>query len=492
MSSAFSNIMELTTGKPNLLSNILVRLLSFFVLVFLARFGYLVTRKPNACDSVDFCFFFSAASNGYAQISGEGDGRLRNYYSSVFQDLIAEGYLSPNSKTLCIETLTGEDVAALKEIGVSNSVGISTKPSPEVIYGRAVRQPFGNNTFDFEFSGDGSLDRSSQPVKFASEISRTLKLGGFFVVHTAAKDAYSLDSLLDLFASCRLIRYRDIDSLDSSIREVVLMKENQITDHGHKILSIDGNSGNKCPVPGYKRELIRNAEPLISEEPLKPWITLKRNRNNIRYLPSVVDISFKHRYVYIDVGARSYGSSIGSWFQKQYPKQNKTFEIYAISANKAFHKEIRTKKRFTLLPYAAWVRNETLFFEITREPTRKNEDKFRGMGRVQAVQPSSNFVGDSDRIEGFDFADWLKNAVSERDFVVVKMNVEGSEFHLVPRLVETGAICLVDEMLVECHYNRWQRCCPGKRSSKHQKTFAQCLVLFSSLRESGVLVHQWW
>ena len=43
----------------------------------------------------------------------------------------------------------------------------------------------------------------------------------------------------------------------------------------------------------------------------------------------MVDISFKSRYIYVDVGARSYGSSIGSWFKKQYPKQNKTFEVYA-------------------------------------------------------------------------------------------------------------------------------------------------------------------
>ncbi|XP_028051983.1 uncharacterized protein LOC114256512 [Camellia sinensis] len=489
--------MEPPVGKTNLLSNILVRVLSFGVLVFLARFAYVVTTRGNSCDSGDFCFFSSSSSlrlrTSTVHGGGRGgDSRLRNFYSSVFQDLIAEGYVSPHSKSLCIETLTGQDVVALKEIGIADSLGISPKTLPPlVISGRAVRQPFDNNTFDFEFSGDAGLDRSPQPAQFASEVSRTLKPGGFFVVHTASKDVYSLNSLLDLFNSCRLIRSRDIDGLDSSIREVVLMKEKQILGHGERNQSLYRNSGNKCSVPGYKRELIQNAEPLILEEPLKPWITLKRNIKNIRYLPSMVDISFKHRQVYIDVGARSYGSSIGSWFRKQYPKQNKTFEIYAIEADKAFHEEFRTKKRITLLPYAAWVRNETLFFEISREPSKKHEEKGRGMGRIQAVQSSSNFVGDLDKIQGFDFANWLKNTVSDRDFVVVKMDVEGTEFHLIPRLVETGAICLIDEMFIECHYNRWQRCCP-ERSSKYQKTYTQCLNLFSSLRDSGVLVHQWW
>ncbi|KAH7838065.1 hypothetical protein Vadar_021617 [Vaccinium darrowii] len=456
--------MEPATRRPNnLRSNVLlVRVLSFglLLLLFLAPFAYTITLNINNSAGV--------------QISGDQESRLRDYYSSVFQDLITEGFLSPESKSLCLETLTGEDVLALKQIGVADSVG--------VYYNRSGRLPFYNNTFDFEFSG---MYRSAEPVQFASEVSRTLKPGGFFVIHTAAKDDYSLNSLLDLFNFCKLIRYRDIDGINPStpsIREVVLMKENGI-------LSVTGNSDNKCSVPGYKRELIRNAEPLIQKEPLKPWISLRRN---VRYLPSMVDISFKNRYVYIDVGARNYGSSIGSWFKKQYPKQNKNFHVYAIEADKAFHEEYRTKKRVTLLPYAAWVRNETLFFEISRELTRTNEERGRGMGRVQAARSSSSFVGDSDKIEGFDFAVWLKKTVSERDFVVVKMDVEGSEFYLVPRLVETGAICLIDELFIECHYNRLQRCCPGKRSPKFQKTYKQCLDLFSSLRESGVLVHQWW
>lgn len=306
----------------------------------------------------------------------------------------------------------------------------------------------------------------------------------------AAKDVYSFHSFLDLFNCCTLTQSRYIDGLNSSersVREIVLKKESSSLSH------VDSNhSGNKCSVPDFKREIVQNAEPLIAEEPQKPWITLKRNIHNIKYLTSLVDISFKQKYVYIDVGARSYGSSIGSWFKKQYPKQNKTFEIYAIEADKTFHEEYRTKKGLTLVPLAAWVRNETLFFEISREPSKKVTEKGRGMGRIQTVQSSSNFMGDVDKIQGFDFASWLKSTVSERDYVVMKMDIEGTEFHLIPRLIETGAICLVDEIFLECHYNRWQRCCPGERSSKYQKTYAQCLDLFSSLRERGLLVHQWW
>ncbi|KAF7845257.1 Methyltransferase FkbM [Senna tora] len=491
-------------GKSGFLRNVLVRLLLFGVFIIIVRFAYVITIAGESCTVGDFCFFSVPESLNFA-VSGPGSGggalytskdwiKAVQFYSSAFQDLISAGYLTPESKSLCVETPTGRDVFALKEIGVSDSIGISKRASkPLVKAGEAHRIPFGDNTFDFVFFGEGGLDRSSRPSEVASEIVRTLKPEGFAVFHVKAKDTYSFNSFLDLFGCCRVVKSHDIDGFNSSmpfIREIVVRKD---SDGAIVHENVNQNSNGTCSVSGYKQEFVRQAEPLIAEEPLKPWITLKRNIRNIKYLPSMVDISFKNRYVYVDVGARSYGSSIGSWFRKQYPKQNKTFHVYAIEADKTFHQEYGLKKGITLLPYAAWVKNETLTFEITRDPGKKVEEvKGRGMGRIQPVQSAGGFDGEVEIIQGFDFADWLKNTVSKKDFVVMKMDVEGTEFDLIPRLFETGAICLVDEIFLECHYNRWQRCCPGQRSSKYEKTYDQCLDLFKSLRRSGVLVHQWW
>ncbi|KAI3474254.1 hypothetical protein Pfo_029042 [Paulownia fortunei] len=468
--------MEPTGGKPSFLRNILVRLFLFCVFVIALRFAYVVTIRGESCDVGDFCFL---------RLTGEFQRRCRR--RAADEILVGGGYfiLRPilrrqhRRKFLIYGqrrvsknpyNFTPPDVFALREIGVEDSIGISKKGfKPLVISGQGFKQPFGDETFDFVFCGGGVVEKSVRPGDFVAEIWRTLKPEGF-----------CFESLLGLFNFCRLVKSRDIGGFDSKmpfIREIILQK-----------------FMNKCSVPSYKQELIRKAEPLIEEEPKKPWITLKKNAQKIKYLPSMVDISFKSKYVYVDVGARSYGSSIVSWFKKQYPKQNKTFEIYAIEADKTFHAQYKNKKGVTLLPYAAWVRNETLFFEINEDPGHKEVEKGRGMGRIQPVQSSggSTSSGDVDQIQGFDFADWLKNTVSERDYVVMKMDVEGTEFDLIPRLFENGAICLIDELFLECHYNRWQKCCPGERTTKYQKTYGQCLNLFASLRKSGVLVHQWW
>ncbi|KAG2310358.1 hypothetical protein Bca52824_021915 [Brassica carinata] len=488
-------------GKPttsSFLRNITARLLLLGVLILLVRFAYVVTIAGESCNRGDFCFF-SLPPNLYSVIgsteSADDDSiKSVQFYSSVFRDLISDGFLSPDSKTLCVEaTPTGREVLSLREIGVKNSIGISKKAfRPLVVRGEGHSIPFEDDTFDFIFSGGGRLGNSLKPLEFADEITRTLKPQGIAVVHvTDATDTYSFNSFLDLFNSCSLVKMRDLSMPPHHhhLREFVIQK-------GHHKKDYDSGGGGKCWIPGYKRDLIREAEPLIQEEPLKPWITLKRNIQNVKYIPSMVDIRFKSRYVYVDVGARSYGSSIGSWFKKQYPKQNKTFDVFAIEADKAFHEEYKIKKKVQLLPYAAWVRNETLSFEINHDPGKEVEAKAmgRGMGRIQPVKKSSSslLAGEVNLIQGFDFADWLKKSVRERDFVVMKMDVEGTEFDLIPRLIKTGAICLIDELFLECHYNRWQRCCPGQRSQKYNKTYKQCLELFTSLRESGVLVHQWW
>ncbi|XP_039173295.1 uncharacterized protein LOC120295789 [Eucalyptus grandis] len=498
-------------GSPSVRS-VLVRALLAGVLLFLLRFAYVVTTAGESCRLADFCFLSpddlnlvisaSAVSAASAANSPAPHRRRQRredwtsavrFYGAAFRDLASEG--SAAAPRPCASSPgAGRTCSPWKEIGVADAIGVSRKAArPLVISGRPHRLPFRDGAFDFVFAGGGRFDGVPRPLDAAAEISRTLKPEGYAVFHVRANDTYSFDSFIDLFNCCRLVRSRDLAGFDTSlpkIREIVLKKVSDFSILSHPVKNSGGDSVNKCSVSDSRRKLIRDAEPLIVEEPLKPWITLKRNIKNIKYLPSMVDISFRNRYVYVDVGARGYGSSIVSWFRKQYPKQNKTFEVYAIEADEHFYAEYKSKKHVTLLPYAAWVKNETLSFEINRDPGQKSEDKGRGMGRIQPVQSSSN--GEVAKIQGFDFAEWLKNTVSEKDFVVMKMDVEGTEFDLIPRLIETGAICLIDELFLECHYNRWQRCCPGERSSKYEKTYGQCLDLFTSLRQSGVLVHQWW
>ncbi|CAN6220028.1 unnamed protein product [Urochloa humidicola] len=415
--------------------------------------------------------------------------RAVDYHAALLADHLARGILAPRSRAVCLGG--AQEALAMRELGVAAAVAVRKRPSPPlVVAGDDRRLPFNSNSVDFVFAAR-ALDSAKRPADLAAEAARIFKPQAHLVLLTSsAADAYSLRSLQALMPSLRLLRSRHInapqeDAASTTLRELLFQKLHP---------PHTPTSPTNCSiVGGHKLQLLAQAEPLIQEEPLKPWIALKRNINNIKYLPTLADISFKRRYVYIDVGARSYGSSIGGWFRKHYPKQNHTFQVYAIEADPAFHSEYAAKKGVTLLPYAAWVRNETLKFEINGDPGKEDEAKAngRGMGRIRPAA-GNKMSGQVRSVAAFDFAEWLKHTVTEQDYVVMKMDVEGTEFDLIPRMFDTGSICLVDELFLECHYNRWQKCCPGERSPKYENTYEECLDLFSSLRESGVLVHQWW
>jgi FkbM family methyltransferase len=427
-----------------------------------------------------------------------------DHHAAVLRRHLADGMLSASSHAVCLGG--AQEAMALRELGVFGAIAVAKKRSPPLaVAGSHHQLPFPDSSVDFIFAGR-ALDSSKCQADLATEAARIMKLDGHLVVLTSgARDAYSLRSLQALFPSLGLLRSREANGRDgSTLRELVFRKHTGISSSTTSTSSsLNGNNpASNCTYRDHKHRIIDLAEPLIQEEPAKPWISLKRNIKNIKYLPALADIGFKRRYVYVDVGARSHGSSIGSWFRKQYPKQNHTFEVFAVEADPAFHAEYATKKGVTLLPYAAWVRNETLTFEINGGPAGKKKGansnarkpNGRGMGRIRTAAGATNGVssGELRRVPAFDLAEWLKRTVSEQDFVVMKMDVEGTEFDLIPRLIDTGAICLVDELFLECHYNRWQRCCPGERSPKYQNTYGECLELFTSLRDSGVLVHQWW
>ncbi|GJN31198.1 hypothetical protein PR202_gb19563 [Eleusine coracana subsp. coracana] len=407
--------------------------------------------------------------------------RAVDAHAAVLAGLLKDGLLAASSRAVCLGVDGVHAAVALRELGVVGAVAVATKPFPPLAVAAAGNDdhrtllPFPDSTADLVFAGR-ALDAAAD---LAAEAARITRPGGHLVVLTSgARDAYSLRSLQALLPSLGLLWSREIDGTDGStiLRELVFRK------HANNIPTTTNPARKNCSTgDDHKLRLVGLAEPLIQDEPAKPWLTLKRNVRNVKYLPSLVDIGFKRRYAYVDVGARSYGSSIGSWFRKRYPKQNRTFEVFAVEADPAFHDEYAAKKgRVTLLPYAAWVRNDTLAFEIN------------GMGRIRPAEEGASKSGEVRRVPAFDLAEWMTRTFSEQDYVVVKMDVEGAEFDLVPRMLDTGAICLVDELFLECHYNRWQRCCPGVRSPKYRNTYDECLQLFTQLRNRGVLVHQWW
>ncbi|XP_038994143.1 uncharacterized protein LOC120118073 [Hibiscus syriacus] len=158
--------------------------------------------------------------------------RKVNVFSRFFKELMDENLLSKSSKSLSIGARVGQEVAALKLIGVSDAVGMDLVPFPPlVVKGDFHNQPFDNDTFDFEFSN--VFDHALYPKKFVAEIERTLKPNGVCVLHVAlstrgdkysANDLYSIKPLTKLFRRSDLVRVRKVDGFGLDT-EVVFRKK---------------------------------------------------------------------------------------------------------------------------------------------------------------------------------------------------------------------------------------------------------------------------
>ncbi|KAL5711130.1 hypothetical protein ACHQM5_021621 [Ranunculus cassubicifolius] len=153
-------------------------------------------------------------------------------FSKFFQELQHKNLLTNHSKALCIGARVGQEVAALRGIGVTDAVGIDLVPYPPlVIKGDFHSQPFKSETFDFEFSN--VFDHALYPAKFVGEIERTLKPGGVCVLHVAisrrsdkysANDLFSVKPLMKMFKHSKMVNVRKVDGFGLDT-EVVFQKK---------------------------------------------------------------------------------------------------------------------------------------------------------------------------------------------------------------------------------------------------------------------------
>lgn len=153
-------------------------------------------------------------------------------FARAFAALQADGLLSNASRALCVGARLGQEVAALRLVGVRDAVGIDLAPAPPlVVKGDFHAQPFGDDTFDFEFSN--VFDHALYPDRFAAEIERTLRPGGVAVLHVAVHrrgDKYSANDLLDveglvgLFRRSEVVRVSKVDAFGLDT-EVILRKK---------------------------------------------------------------------------------------------------------------------------------------------------------------------------------------------------------------------------------------------------------------------------
>lgn len=153
------------------------------------------------------------------------------------------------------------------------------------------------------------------------------------------------------------------------------------------------------------------------------------------------------------------GSNIGQEFERQpfYDMVNQDWIIHCFEPNPLANEIVRQKygKRFLIHECAVW--NEDCTRELNVEFCPHENKNVGGASNVLQetfVKPfwiaPENMVY-TVPVQCIDFSKWMTENVDKDDHIIVKMDIEGSEYYVLDKMLKDGTIKLVDLLYVEWH-----------------------------------------
>jgi SAM-dependent methyltransferase len=131
--------------------------------------------------------------------------------------------LSNSSHVLCVSAGAGHAVEALQDSGVIDVTGVDLIDYPPLVKRADPHNlPFFDDVFDLGFS-DG-LAGALYPIRFVTELERTVRRGGAVVLVVARKEA-KVEEVVGLFKKSNLLEVRSVN-LDGSDMNLIIMKNN--------------------------------------------------------------------------------------------------------------------------------------------------------------------------------------------------------------------------------------------------------------------------
>lgn len=204
------------------------------------------------------------------------------------------------------------------------------------------------------------------------------------------------------------------------------------------------------------------------------------------YLGNRVSLTNCKRRIYIDIGSRDFDEGMLQMF-KIYPALLDFDEFYAFEAAHGLYK----------IPIESVLvqRLRDVGMSHSRANTFLKRHFFQRAFISAVTNKSADTIGLLDLIVH-------QMKVHERDVLIIKMDIEGHEYETLSYLIENGGHKLIDELLVELHYDHprmrklfnW---CASKKDDyiRHHlwcsHTLDDATILMKTLRKNKIYAHSW-
>lgn len=362
---------------------------------------------------------------------------------SVFKELMGKKMLNTRDRALCVGEGSDLNALLLQEMGLSDTLGVRSHPFFSLWKKRFVYElGFEDYYFDFVFSRD--LDRVSVPALLVLEIERVLRPGGIgamlFGTGSSVRSSTPVSSFLkssNVVSICGIGSFTLV-TFKKRFDNVALFEHYRLPD--------------KCPSITSNKPFMKYIEPLAVNQ-------LGQLESEISYLSKFMNISSRKRVVYINVGAGELvNSSITEILEPNYHVPLQALDMYVLDHNASALSLYVQKAGITFVYHPDLV------------------------GYTVPGLVSDEELSAPREVDEFEFIHWFKETITESDFVVFMMNARAAELKIVFELYESGAICHVDELFLQC----------SDTADCKDSVCGDCRSLFRGLRNSGVFSHQWW
>ena len=182
--------------------------------------------------------------------------------------------------------------------------------------------------------------------------------------------------------------------------------------------------------------------------------------------------------LFIDLGANI--GQAHQFFKGIYP--NKHYDYILVEPNKFCIEKLKLlidNSNITILQAAAWIKKEQkLFYGIAES----GNSTFLGASIIEDHKTISYNVEKETAVlvETFDFSEFLLEKSMIYDEIVVKMDVESSEYDILERLIDNN-IRLIDRLFVEFHSDYMKKSKEKDSYILREKRLIEMLPLFTKL-----------
>ncbi|MFX1383561.1 MAG: FkbM family methyltransferase [Promethearchaeota archaeon] len=144
------------------------------------------------------------------------------------------------------------------------------------------------------------------------------------------------------------------------------------------------------------------------------------------------------RRIYIDCGGHK--ATTAKLILKTHPN----FEIHSFEANPEFSKYFENLD-VTLHKKAVWINNEPIDFYTAENSQSGSLYKDKETGNIIKNKPL--------KVDCLDLSEWIISNFKKKDYIILKMNIEGAEYKILEKMMEDGSLSYINELFCQFHYH---------------------------------------